>query len=497
MQNKVLILDFWQTSPHLETSFELALQHLDRGDEVIFLFCGHDVPFKELVRINKRTKLSKVCLPELIAVNKLKNEKFYFDYSENIKKFTVVIDQSFDNIEDLRNFKYKSTEIGIGVLSSLIFLLKDSQPDLIRNRDMINSMLSSSATIYDYTIQQIKTYKPDLVYIFNGRFLHHRSVMNACNDTGTSFLIHERGHSPDYYFLRPFMPHDRIKVQSELLNTWEIARSGENTVSIAENFFLNNRNARNKSWVSFVKDQVKNSLPDFDHSKRLITYFSSSDDEFVAVGDIYKWDYWPNQEAALTTLVELCTKHSESIQLVIRIHPHVSQKTQAEKNRWNNLTLPECVILVNSDSQIDSYALIENSDIVVTSGSTVGIESVYWGTPSICLGPSFYSELGAVYHPRSDDELEQLLLSDNLEADRNKVLSYGYYFETFGEKFQYFKADGLFKGKFLGVDLFEPCWICRILIKLDEILMETQKKTVNILKKIQRKSRKILRLSSI
>jgi hypothetical protein len=83
----------------------------------------------------------------------------------------------------------------------------------------------------------------------------------------------------------------------------------------------------------------------------------------------------------------------------------------------------------------------------------VGIEAVFWGRPSITLGPSYYSELGVTLHPRSNAELKAMLSSNKLPVDRERTIPYGYYMATFGRKFQHYVPETLFKGKFMGVDL--------------------------------------------
>jgi hypothetical protein len=105
---------------------------------------------------------------------------------------------------------------------------------------------------------------------------------------------------------------------------------------------------------------------------------------------------------------------------------------------------------------VDSYELLLASDIVAACGSTIGIEAIFWNKPSICLGPSLYGSLDAVYEPKGLSELERLVTSDQLAVDPEKALPYGYYMSTFGDKFVHYEAETLFRGKFLGVDLQKP-----------------------------------------
>ena len=154
----------------------------------------------------------------------------------------------------------------------------------------------------------------------------------------------------------------------------------------------------------------------------------------------------------LRDLIRICSG-GENIQLFIRLHPHVRKKSREDQLRWLALGEIKGVNIVSFDSDVDTYALIDQSDVVVTAGSTVGIEAVFWRRPSITLGPSYYSELGVTLHPRSSAELKAMLASDKLPVERERTIPYGYYMSTFGTKFLHYVPETLFKGKFMGVDL--------------------------------------------
>jgi len=111
---------------------------------------------------------------------------------------------------------------------------------------------------------------------------------------------------------------------------------------------------------------------------------------------------------------------------------------------------------------MDTYALLKEASVVVTCGSTVGIESVFWGIPSICIGPSLYSKLGAVYLPQNHDELKEMILSKDLIAQPESTIPYGYYFSSFGTDFKYYKPHSLFSGEFMGINLQEEHFVRKI-----------------------------------
>ena len=56
-----------------------------------------------------------------------------------------------------------------------------------------------------------------------------------------------------------------------------------------------------------------------------------------------------------------------------------------------------------------SYPLMRQSDVVVTYGSTTGVEAGYAERPVIVMGPSAYDELGCAVRVRTDEELYRAL----------------------------------------------------------------------------------------
>ena len=474
---KVLFIETSNMSPHLETTLELAKIHLDNGDYVDYYFVGHAVEYCENY-INKKLSVFQWCLPERKGCTIIAAENFQF---RGARKEDLPLNfecPPFANIEDLGNYKYQKYNAGLSTLSSLVSFLKTAYPDIQSNKKIINQIMKSGIWVYEYSLRLFKTMKPDLVYIFNGRFANNRAIIDAALETNTRYLIHERGADKGKYRIEPYLPHDFDKVKQEMLIKWHNNQTDASRKSIAESFFSRRRRGIEQDWKSFIQGQQKGlAFEGVRHQQKLITYFSSSDDEYVAVGEIVKWDHWKNQLQAVMELISIVGRHSSMV-MAIRIHPHLAEKNPVDLNRWLQLDLPSNVYLIKPDDPIDSYTLIAQSAVVVTCGSTVGIESVFWGTPSICLGPNLYSNLDAVYLPTNNEELESLLLQDTLHAYQDRALPYGYYMSTYGKKFIHYEPETLFQGKFMGVNLQSfgvCCYIRKSMMLIYAIFRRVQK----------------------
>ena len=364
------------------------------------------------------------------------NYKEFF-YNDDLELSTVnwTIPSGFNSLDDLSKIIYKKADLGLGVLSSLIFKTNSCEPNLEKYRSLIHRMLLSSAFVYETARDILLTHSPDLIYLFNGRFCHHRAVMSIALHLKIKTLFHERGASKNRYWVGEQMPHHSEYRQKEMIKYWNNRSAYTDSVKQSRKFFEDRRSGCEQGWKSYTKRQRRGKLPDFPSDKRLITYFSSSEDEIAAIGDIIKWDRWDNQKAAVNDLVAIC-KDLKNIFLVIRLHPNEATKQKRDILFWQNLSKENQILVIDSADVIDSYALIDNSEIVITCNSTIGIEAVFWGKPSINLGPSFYSSLNATYQPVNKKELRQLLSSQTLMADPESALPYGFYQKNFGVPFQ-------------------------------------------------------------
>ena len=449
---KIFIFETTNATPHLETSLEISKNHLDHGDVVFYQFLGHALDYSEYL-LKDRVLFCSRWLPEVRGASLLKHERFNFtNLSSDIMIRGLKLPE-FPDLESLARYKYENYNAGLSALSSLVTNSKSFRPCLRENRRLLEEILLSGISTYEYCRKVIRTENPDRIYLFNGRFANNRAILDAALQSGVDVRIHERGAHKYHYSVNHFMPHDFAKIRELMTKAWPAAP--EDRFAVAKNFFSNLRGRVEVGWTSFTANQ-KHSFSRNECTsgpeKRLVAYFSSTDDEYVAVGDIVKWDRWPDQLSAVRSLIEVVRK-DPNLELVIRLHPHLSKKHPYDLECWREMELPVNAQILDPLDPTDSYSLLEQADVVVTSGSTIGIEAVYWGKPSVCLGPSLYSQLEAVYLPADERELAETLSRHDLLAVPDKALPYGYYMATNGIPFMYYKADTLFGGRFMGVNL--------------------------------------------
>ena len=449
---KILIyMPFATWIPHLGTDLEIAAKHIDEGDEVHIIQCSGDLPSCEpnpshsklrctACRYMRDKGLSLINLPQ-----QNRHELALSDF------FRYLDMPDFSSIEELKSFEINNVDIGMAVASTFISMTREYNPNLSNFKNYIHENILMSNSIYDATKYHLHQIEPDVFYIFNGRFAAIRPALRAAQDLGIKTFVHERAGVPQKYTLsEDTYPHDIEFQKKSIKELWDDGRHTTEKEEIAKQWFEDRRSGKDQGWYSYTKSQKKRKMPDgFDASKRNIAIYNSSEDEFASVegwqNPIYK-----NQIDAINAIINADT--DENIRFYIRIHPNLkgldnTQTRELSELKGINLTV------IPTDSKIDSYELMDACEKVITFGSTMGIESVFWGKSSILAGRSIYENLEGCYIPTNHEELIDLINAHLKPLSNLGALKYGYYQAHEGIPYLYYNPESLFKGKFKGIDL--------------------------------------------
>jgi hypothetical protein len=452
---KVLIVSPIQAvTPHFETELEIAQIHLDKNDEVIFMTCGGELPGCDL-NIQADLKKCEVCrIKRRNGIKLLTKDVANEPICDKIKyPYISTLPKVLKTQNNIKHWQLDGRDLGWGVLSSLVSATQDPEPDLDRNRGLIRRFAASSEKVYYSVKKFICENNIDLVYIFNGRLHATRAVIAACEEQKTEYKVHERGANINLYEIFPnCLPHSIKYNSSEIINIWRNETNYELKKEIGSSWFTERRNKSSKDWYSYTSNQQENELPnDWNNKNYNITVFSSSEDEYVSVGGEWENHIYRSQLEGIKRLADDLELVNKKYHITVRMHPNQSRLKNHQTELLRRFKHAR-VKIIAPESPVDTYALVERSDVVVTFGSTVGIEAVYWGTPSVLLGRSFYQDLGAVHSAKSHEDGLKAILNPTL-GNKEMTLAYGYWANTRGIPFKYFEAEGFFEGKFKGTQI--------------------------------------------
>ncbi len=446
-------------APHFETELEIMQRHLDDGDKVDLLACTGGLACCDF-NADRELDRCRDCMGRRIAgVQLLSGAVRWISFSGDCDSFELPPISSFRNLSELMRYRVGEFDIGYAVGSSLVSLTRDPAPSLGPHAALVERLFRAAWSTFARTLKYIGRNQPDRIYVFNGRFAAARAVLRACQQTQTDCWIHERGcDTAHFQIYENRLPHDIEYIQSRMREAWQSDFGSVAEKSrIAASWFADRVARIERSWHSFVKDQERGRLPvAWDARKRNVALFTSSEDEFVSIGDSWRNPLYTSQLAGIERIVADFDRCDPDLRLYIRVHPNLKNQRNASLQQLLRLSHPR-VVVIAPDDPVDSYALMRNAEKTLTFGSSIGIEALYWGRPSVLLGTSFYRGLSGIYQPVDHDDAMQMIDAPlTASTDKTSALAYGYWFQTHGIRFKYFVADGLFSGRFKGQVVHAP-----------------------------------------
>jgi hypothetical protein len=175
--------------------------------------------------------------------------------------------------------------------------------------------------------------------------------------------------------------------------------------------------------------------------KRGVTLFTNMNFDTYVLG---RNSIFESMDIWLLETINFWKDFVKDIPLYIRIHPGETKiKTPAIKYTRKIIEhlLDENIILIDSNSNINSYSLISNSNYILTYSSTVGAEAMMMGVKCITAGEAFYKSFAI--SPTSKNDYFDLLLKMNqgsysFDFKIDKLESFLYY--LYFDRIKHFKG---------------------------------------------------------
>ena len=465
IKNKtILIQTTYQPTPHLETELEIMEELLDNGNTIYWLVCEGD--FKTCFQNPDHSELEcKKCnfrVLNSISVLKnkiIKNENFKilnynsFLNQKEFEKNNNFNSLDFTDIKDLKKYFYKTYDSGLATASSLVSFARDHEPNLLNHKDFIAKGLFTGAYLYEVFQLVLNQIKPDLTLLFNGRFIENRPLLRVCQEKKLDFATHERGGKLNTFLFRyNSIPHSLQTISQEIENLWSIG--SEDKYQIGASFYNKRIKRVEDAWYSFTKNQQEGRLPESFHKKtgKIITIFNSSLDEYEGLEGFGPY-FYDNDNEGIKAICESLSNNVD-VKLYLRVHPNLKGFDNSQNRFLKDLQSKYSSLeVIAAEDSIDTYALINASDIVVVFGSTVGAEAAFAGKNVVLLGQAAYQDLNCFVKPKNHLELIDVLTNKDYkfpEINHEDTLKYGYWNESFGMEYKYYEPKSIAEGTYRG-----------------------------------------------
>jgi hypothetical protein len=381
MTKRILLVSAYGLFPMLE--FELAIMsEFSNTDEIYFSRC-----------IGMQSKCSanthKTRILKQLKCLKCKSRVDAGLIAFSAVKKINIIDRTFENFSDY-TLPLEAREIleFSAYSNAMTHLDSSGKPTDETLHDYFEIAFNSLASY----VELINKHNINTVYIYNGRLAEYAPLVWYCKYKNIDFNTYEypmhgnnkytfceRGNVSDITFLS-----DQFKSTIKH-KTYEINEGCE--------FFHKRINRlHNDLSTQFLMNQEKGNISSLDkniNQKNIISIFTSNEIEYSGVHEISIKRFYKTQSELIDQIIN---KSPKDYTLIIRVHPNAKYDKFHSQSIKDICSKHNDVILFNHDSKVDSYELINKSSLVITFGSTIGIESMFLKKPSICIGPSIYSK---------------------------------------------------------------------------------------------------------
>ena len=439
------------------------------------------------------SKNEKVVILDLVS-NSNGPLNFFFAEKYRILRFKLLVGRLKKKINIINfNFKKKTDNIEKSTILSahkaaeleIISLKRDINPCKICNYKQANKLSNLYLQIYGQFSEYINNINNPSIYVYNVRFL----IGNACWEVAKKFNIEIKFleqivmNKPNKYWVFE-QPVHSMKYRADVIN------------SFVNNYNKNEFQKLKELGNIWFSDRIKGITHNFTSKqtlqyqkihdgRKLVSYFPSSEDELILLS--LEDEVWGNQKKIINDLAIYFNEVGE-IDFTIRLHPNTNHKSAEEVRRLMNFKLEierkyHFVKVINFNEQTNTYSLIRNSDLVITSGSTVSLEAAYLNIPNILIGNSLYKDMNVAYNPKDLNEFKKefntYLVNKNQEIHFQNALKVGIFHSEGGLSYKFVEINKT--GKNISIFKFriDSSKVYTMLIKLDKYFLSSRKKIIH------------------
>jgi hypothetical protein len=294
-----------------------------------------------------------------------------------------------------------------------------------------NDVAVSAAAVEGAATQILDRFRPDGIFLLNGLFAAERVFRAVALERGirvTTYEIAPRGSALVFSHGEPAPLYDTTAAWNAVQDRPLTDEQRKAIDSLLEDR-ARGAGAHERYFKETVDDaaavRAALSIPD---GSRVVTLFSNlSWDTAVLHRDI--------GYGSMLEWVKACVESARSqlnLTLVVRVHP-AEESWGTRQPIWEELrggSLPRNVRVVGPADPINSYALLDMSDLILCYATTVGLEAAVLGLPVVVSALTHYRGRGFTIDVSSHAELEaalgsaQRITADQIELARRYAFTF-------------------------------------------------------------------------
>ncbi len=413
LPNKERVLIYAGIGHMYLTPLEILMYHLlkKEGYEVDYYIYDQSIPINEIITedVIKKTDKDNFWKKSVHnAESLLKAANVKYDFISLPPEINNLIAPVKDDLERIFTFEYDGIDFGEtvkGVMYRFYKSISFGENAMLR----ANEFLQTSLTNYFQIKKLFSRNRYKYVFFSHGIYCTWQPVLEYCKRNRISFVSYDRGKrsgtanfninqpSPDWsfndawirYSNRELTPEEEKKVD-EYLSERELQKTDVYTFNSAKR--------------SENIDGVKKLLNIDPHAKVITIFTNLIWDAANVARDIA----FPSALDCIEQTIKYFAGN-KNVHILIRSHP--AEKVIGTRERYDSLIkerfndhLPANVTIIEPELEINSFTVIDISDIGVVNTSTVGLEFAMLGKPVILISETHYRNKGFTYDGTSAED---------------------------------------------------------------------------------------------
>jgi len=436
---------------HYVTELNLIEQEFKGGAEVYMLYCDAALRACECNRDHRLYHCARCIGIRQHGTRKLSKPPHLLPLIDPTLHLPPDLKLSFSSLEQLQSYSYEGFDLGQAAFSSLVDATENTRPSLQENAKLLKAILIDGWRVWASALRLLDQHGFERVYIFNGRYSSTRPWIRACQIHGVPFTVHERSFDPERtYLFENRLPHDPTHYAQRVETFWQEARNDASVISAAHDFFEERPKGKLSGWKSFLTESRLDEKPkNWDEQKQNVAIYATTEREYASVREATPQGMYGSQVDAFADIIRRVNGLTSDVHFYLRLHPN----SRVDRYEW--WKQPEFqslanVTIIDPDSEISSYALLQACDKVLTYRSTMGLEATYWRKPSIVLTWAFYGRIGAVYEPSTREEAANLIVSSLPPKPQENALKFAGFMRRGGMQLPFSEAVNYYTLTFKG-----------------------------------------------
>jgi hypothetical protein len=340
---------------------------------------------------------------------------------------------AFDSIEELRNYKLGDLNLGAIVFSAITSAKHTTSFTIDEISGYINHFFIAGFEINRRLEDEILKFKPDVVVSINDRLLGSSIAVSLARKHGLQSRIIYWGSDPNSVQDYEHSLYDSGEWQRQIALNWEEFPPSEAELELLRAKIDLLSHTLSQDSKEFASSHVQgNSII---KKRSTCVFYAQSEHEHSPNFIPHTAGRFPNQYAAFQVLQELAELYEYD--LVLKYHPIKEQhrhKTLSTANTldWKTISLSANVLEIQPDSNVDTYTLIHDADLNIVWSSTVGLESIARGCPTLILGNTHWLNKDWGIHAWTKEDLAKFFVAPPNIIGRDSLIPWFWFLESFG-----------------------------------------------------------------